>query len=362
MITPREILTQNPTIRESDEFAYWGHTTPLESMLATLDGLDKYGTLLDLDKRDEAEAELAYNAAYILGQFDPEAVYRHYGDEGLVFVAANAPTSYVGEQFNNALAELAGYDKGLFEKARLWAWQKSHTAHCREILSQYAVMEKVTSEWLSRLDIADTLRRHVLPGIRVGDARLADYSLLPLRSKDSYCEPAGWDENWARDFEPEPQNGHPNAKPFKRFDVWLDAPTGYALAYKGMPQAMVAVSCLNQQELIINQLQGVRAKLIDPKSRYGKGAVIGSVASRGLMPFDWQAVMVDVSSQLAHELGMDSLAIQGGENNVWRHKHVKGELGPHISAETAARAYDAPAERLGFVLLEDGNWHWKIKK
>jgi hypothetical protein len=328
-------------------------------MLAGLDQLDGESSLLDLDKDQDSDA-LTYHAAYLLAHLPPEIVFEHYGEEGLFFVACNAPHREAETQFKGALAEMAGYNPDFIQKAKLWAWQKHSTSQSREVLAQYAVMEHVAGDALNQVDLPAILRGSVLPGVTVGDKRLGDYALLPLCSEESFSEPAGWDSTWSHDIMP--ADDAPDSTPITRYSMWLDAPTGFALAYKGRPQAMVTVACLEQNKLIICQLQGVRAKLVDPHNKYSDDGVVGSVHARGLAPFDWQKSMVGVAVELAAGMGLEELVIQGGENNVWRHKRLKGETEPHITAETAARAYDLPAKRLGFVRQDDGNWHWTLVK
>lgn len=345
MIPPSEIF-RDPYVRQLDEVQYWGYSTPLETMLESLDAITTHESLFDLDAQRRGIDSPAYYASVVLGKLPPELIYEHYGEEGLIFVVCHASSLVVGEKFQEALHKFGGYDSALFDKARLWAWQKYNTADCREVLAQYAVIEKVTDGWLGTVDLPAILRECAQPGVVISDRRADDYSLMELCSSDSKYEPAGYDRNWSRDITPE-----------LRYSIWLDTPSGFTLGYKGMPQSIAALECVNQRELMISQLQGVRAKILDPAKKYASDEVIGRASSRGLAPLDWQRVMVAVAAELAQHLGLSALAIQGGENNIWRTKRLHGETEPHITAETAAKAYDIPAMRLGFMASQDGNWH-----
>jgi hypothetical protein len=107
-------------------------------------------------------------------------------------------------------------------------------------------------------------------------------------------------------------------------------------------------------------LQGVQANRVDPDKKYTKEWVIGTIASRGLAPLDWRKLMVDVTTEIAINLGMETVGIQGGVHNKWTKIICDGETAPHLSKAAARKAYDQPAKRLGFTKGKDKNWHKQL--
>lgn len=347
VIAPSE-LYQDPSVKERFEDYNWLRRLPLEAMLVSLDEVVEHPDMVDyLDSLQDTDRDAWYNAKTVITHLPPQAIYDNYGEKTLAWAAANATTLDLAGELKDALADLAGYDKDLFEKARLWCWQKmSMSSKGSDVLAQYAVMDSLMNGALEKVDLTRLLKDSAKPGVELSEKRIADYALIPLRAKEASSRPDGRAKDWDREVEAGIYVG-----------IWLDAPTGFALTYKGRPNALVAVAASSPDGLMIHQLQGVQALKVDSNKKYSKDYVIGSISSRGLAPLDWQKLLVQISEKVANGMGMTQLGIQGGDNNKWTKITCKGETSPHLSKEAAIKAYDVPAERLGLIRGEDGNWH-----
>lgn len=323
-------------------------------LLASLPQLDVQDDKLSfLDKLAEEDYGRKYEIAHALAEASSERVLQAYGPEILAWTAANAGLDSLGERHREGLEKLLGVDAVLFEKARLWDWQNYGKSSGHHILQHYAFMENIGNGALNNLDISAALRSAVRPGIELKDDRIADYSLMPLRAQEARFRPDGWEQTWISK----------ELSPNVTYSIWLDTPTGFALLYKGVPQAVVGLvpNAEVRNELVVCQLQGVQGSRVNPnKSMFSDEYVVSKVGARGLMPFDWQKLMVNLSSNLAISLGYSNLSIQGGANNLWVRTRLKNETEPHLPLELAKTAYDEPAQRLGFAQSEDGNWHKAI--
>lgn len=348
--TTTEELCAQPGVLESLE-RYCDDSA--ETVLVAAQGLDVApDRLAYLDNLKDSDRDVSGNLARILGVLPPETVFRTYGEHVLAWAALNASPSVVRKRLSYMLGELAGYDEVLFEKARLWCWQRcSCCTKTDEILAQHNIMEALHGSALEQVDLPTLLEDSTRPNVVLSKKRIADYSLAPLRAEESFSFPEGREVNWSQDIGP------------LRYNIWLDAPTGFALMYRGAPQAVAAVAAtpFHKNELMIHQLQGVRPYILNPDKSapgYGPDSITGRRSARGLAPLDWQAFLVNTAEAVAARLGMDSLAIQEGKQNYWIKPHDGKPA--HLKEEEAVRAYDEPAARLGFVRGEDGNWHRPI--
>ena len=147
----------------------------------------------------------------------------------------------------------------------------------------------------------------------------------------------GFDDYWSRMGE----IGNP------RYMIYLDAPVGFALLYKGLPNALVGLNCPDKNTVMIRQLQGVISYFINDNHAYKK------TSARGLMPLDWQKLLVDCTVDIAQTANFERIGIQGYTHNRW----------VNISSFTSSKAkekYDGTAERLGFTLKNDQNWYKQL--
>jgi hypothetical protein len=279
----------------------------------------------------------------VLTNLPPQAIIDNYGTEMLAWAAVSATLIKTGEAMVQVLAEQAGYDATLFGKAKLWNWQRAGSREGgKDILGQYGLLHTVLSGGLDEVDLEKVLVNAAHPDVELHKKRLSDYSLLPLRPEEGFLGPYGWAKGW-----------HGETEPGVRYKIWLDTPAGFALTYKGKPNAVaaIALSHTHVSELMIHQLQGVRATKLDPTNQ--RETPIGA---RGLMPLDWRKAMVGISAELASTRDLEHIGIQAGTNNKWTIA-LPGETEPHLTKQAAAQAYDTPARRLGFRQGKDGNWH-----
>lgn len=101
---------------------------------------------------------------------------------------------------------------------------------------------------------------------------------------------------------------------------------------------------------MIYQLQGVRPVKIGTD---GKPA--GNGSSRGLMPINWQKLLVDCVEYIGRQLGYLKIGVQSGHNNRWTIPYVDGKI--HLPLEEALQKYDVVAQRLGFQQGENKDWY-----
>lgn len=342
LVPPAE-LYRDPSLREGVPEAYRPF---LDNYTASLASITEHpDTLAYLDSLGKAEdIELLLNARTVFGFLPPEILRYHYGDEALIWTAANVAWSEVQARHRAAVSDLLGHDQDRFLKA--WRWEREHrpgaAVSAENLIAQLAVMNKVMDGGLKDIDFHHLLRNAALPGVELSQKRLQDYALTPLKIMEG--DSGGRVENWHGDIEPT-----------LRYRLWQDAPAGYGLFYKGRPNAQAAVAVVDNRELMLYQLQGVRPERLDP-AKIGKAKVIGRVAARGLMPLDWRKCLIEVAAGLASSLGLQSLGIQEGKQNKWVSVQP-GDTEPHLTVEQAVAAYDTPAQRLGFERGANGNWY-----
>lgn len=214
-------------------------------------------------------------------------------------------------------------------------------------------MQAVKADALENIDLPDLLIANAKEGVTLDKKRLESYALEPIAADayNSYYD-GGRVHRWTKLSDMNEVI----------YPIWIDAPTGFALTYKGAPNAVTALSMPDTDEIMINQLQGVRGERVDlTKSIYDTTRVIGVVSSRGLAPLDWHGVMVGATEQLATNLDIPKTGIQAAANNVWTKKRGNDDE-PHLSIETAERIYDKTAKLLGYAKNSDHdtNWHKPI--
>lgn len=325
----------------------WSNQSPLEEMLLVADAVvGQQDPVAYLDGLEDTDRRGLMEIKKLITSLPAKVIYANYGSEMLAWAAANVTSD--AQKLYEGLEKYAGIDPMLFEKARLWEWKRRCSSKGKNVLGQYSVMEYLTQGGLDKVDLEGILASAALPGVELSQKRLKDYALIPLVSEESFSKADGRAKDWY----------YLQGSSDIYWGIWLDAPTGFALTYKGKPNAVVALAKSGASELMIYQLQGVQAKKIDLKRRYEKDNVIGLIGARGLAPLDWQKVMVEVAQELARGQDIPIVGLQAGKNNKWTRVLDDGQ--PHISMETAERAYDATGERLGFKRGANDNWFKKL--
>lgn len=292
----------------------------------------------------------ALRISEVLREIPPEAVVDDIGEDVAAWLSIGSVIQGHNDAINEVLKNRFGYDIDALNTARLWYWRRLGSRPTKHALAEYGLMQSMRSGALDTVDLPALLHENAVKDVELSDARIDDYELKALETN----------------FEDERLIGTPinfNTRPSENlwYDVYLDAPTGFMLTYKDVPQAMAAVAMETPTELMIHQLQGVNPKRIDTTLPRGK-QVLGNISARGLAPLDWRKLMVDISERIARQNNATSLGIQAGENNTWRSPGSDGS-DPHMTREDGERSYDAPAQRLGFAKSPDdsrGNWHRDI--
>jgi hypothetical protein len=198
---------------------------------------------------------------------------------------------------------------------------------------------------LGKVELPRILNELIKPGQDLSEDKLSNYSLLPLMSESFGLSNNGADAEvwWGRIIDED-----------KVISIHLDNPIGLALTYNNVPKAVISLGANKPNELMIYQIQGVKPKplenrpiLKNEKRKY---------STWGLEVLDWKQAMVQISQNLAGDIGFDSVAIQSAANNHWVNRLDKqGNI--CMKLEDAKKIYDTTAISMGFGLKEDGNWH-----
>lgn len=282
----------------------------------------------------------------------PELLYARSRAEGVAQVALYAASLESPENITpwmEAMKDVDGFDEDLFQKAQNWSERHNSAYHPSEVLSHYALMDTIANGGLQTIDLPALLRASAKPGVQLGSQRMEDYELHPIRAARA-GEPRGFSKEWRHTvtFSTDTEEHF--------YSIYLDAPVGIVLCYKSKPNAVVAMTT-NGREMMIHQLQGIKGYRADPRlpHNHHDARVNGRISSRGLMPLDWQKLMVQVATEMATKMGATSLGIQGSKNIRWT-KPVRVDANPRMTVEAAIKAYDDSAQRLGFIQEDDGNW------
>lgn len=264
----------------------------------------------------------------------PLPLIQEYGVRTLSWLIGNGDDRFAKDLTAHLGSE--GYHEDLLQKSRTAARYFNSSPKSRDVMRHYRLMDAIQGQQLHAVDLAERLQESRSDRENpLTDKRLGDYALQPLKIQSSDTSTHGY-TTW-----------QPPTKPGVDYSMWLDTPTGFCLTYKGTPQVTVGLTMNTEtNELVIQQLQRKFGKRYDQATKRYLGTV---VPPRGLMPLDWQRAMVGVSAEVAQSIGITSLAIRGGRKIPSRTCK--------ISEDQAIRAYDAPAERLGFTEYADGDWH-----
>ena len=348
-LRPASELYDNET-REAFIFPYKGvNLDPTLEVLDTLAAGAETDLIAPMDELRETDFDRYHDCRKVLGHLSARTLVENYGAETLFMARIETHFEDEAERFDQGLLDYTDFDPRLVEKARLWAWTHQRFQKTAETLTNYRVMDYVLNGGLEDIDAGEHVQKTAKPGLPLSDKRIANYSLLPMQAKGTY--EYGPEISW---------NGRREQEPGVYYDVYMDTPYGFALAYKGKPQAVVGLSA-GSDELMIHQLQGIRPWKYDraqPMPDTTKDMT--RAGARGLYPLDWQATMVSVTNELAREFLIPSVGIRAGEKNEWYRTIQHGETEPHLTYDAAVKAYDEPAKRLGFTQGEDGDWHQPV--
>jgi len=281
----------------------------------------------------------------------PQVVIDSLGEEVALWASIASDISGYSDDMDATLEEKLGYSMKDIEIARGFNYRKQLMRESVPgVLAQYSLMQAVRSDAVANIDLPAILQDSAKEGIELSSSRVDDYALIPIEAENynTYYDGGhikGWDDDEEKGI---------------GYSSWIDTPTGFALTYKGIPNAIAGLAMHSTDTVMIHQLQGVKANRIDPsKSVYSKERVLGKISSRGLMPLDWQKVMVQTAEQVTRTLDIPKAGILASENNVWTKKRFRTDTVPHITLEQAANAYDKPAERLGYVRDKTKQNNWK---
>lgn len=330
-----------------DDWSWPQGTPPFNDAVAMANELhlqDDPLTYLDDIREEDYHRAIAINRTLLF--LPPEKVIENFGDDVALWLSSSSVLQGDNKAINQALQDMRGYNMADFEIAKGWVWRHGHKrASTKREIALYSLMQAVKGDALQSVDLDRALIESARPEVTLSQKRLADYALVAIASDDynSYYD-GGRVWTWAQ------TDGKEVCYP-----VWIDAPTGFALTYRGIPNAIGALSTPSPHDVMIHQIQGVAGKKIDhAKPLYSKEFLGDSVSARGLAPLDWQSVIIKVSEQIATQQGAQRIAVQSATHNVWT-KLRGNDKQPHITVEQAQRNYDQPAQRLGYVQDETGD-------
>jgi hypothetical protein len=307
---------------------------------------EKFDLVTSLDRLAETDpaAWLARRSEIV--SLAPAVISERYGNDVLVWAAANVDDELERRRLVGVLAELAGYDRVALLKAIKWSKLRYKTSRGSLVMAAYKLADAVLNDRLD-IDLPDLLRRSAAPGVDLSSKRIEEYSLLPVQAGG--MRTTGFiPETYA----PVEQDTY--------YKSAVDGPLGYLLTWKRRPQAVVAIGASSPSEIMIYQMQGIVGKRHE--SPMPESPVIKIIKARGLAPLMWRRFLIDLVDRVGSQItGIRTIAIQEGAQNRWTGYRTPGESEPHLSLEAAQRAYDIPAEQAGFVRGDDGNWHREIE-
>lgn len=198
------------------------------------------------------------------------------------------------------------------------------------------LIEYTNNGFTEHVDLAQLIKDNTKKEVTLSDKRINDYSLNPLNTPDSNI--CGMEKKWGS-FQKY------DGSRTKKFSIFLDTPIALGLFYKGEPNAIIGFIAENRQTLMVHQIQGVRPRIFDYKKKISKKG-----SSRGLMPLNWEDLLVNCVEQLAKEMNFKKTAIKSGYNSKWFFPASKRILD----------RYDLIAEKLGYRQRSNQNWYKDI--
>lgn len=238
-----------------------------------------------------------------------------YGERALAWTHLNYD-SKDSPAYKEALAQTS-YDVSRLQCATSWAWIRNR-GNLPFAEAQYGLMSRFDAAVQAvpvQEIIADTLR----PGVRCSPQKLGAYSLRSLELDRSDGFVYGSSHRFAD-------------------DIYLDAPLGFAIYYKDVPQIVGGVSLSYPTELMLYQMQRL--------------SVDHSQSGRGWPRLNWQATLVQTAEHIATQNGLMFTGIQNAKRNRWARRHKK-----HFTPKIAHKIYDNTARDLGYWRGKDGDWH-----
>ena len=294
-----------------------------------------------LDSRDVSEN---FDLELVLSGVDPKFILDEFGQKMLVWVTLNSPYTTISRRFDRAISELTDIDIQTLERSSLYAWQFLGTAKTSEVMNLYHLTCALDNGILEEVNLPKLLKRCAKEGVTLSDKRIKNYSLESIVPSED-TDTRGYERTWGKKI-------HRN----KVYSIYLDAPIGITLMYKGEPSAIVTFGTKDSHVLMIYQMQGVRVLVID----YDKKVVVNE-HTRGLAVLDMRRFLVELTKELMNLTNSQSgttfeqLAIRSGHNNRWTEEYNDGKI--HLPLDEALRIYDGTATDLGFSLGKDRNWY-----
>ena len=142
------------------------------------------------------------------------------------------------------------------------------------------------------------------------------------------------------------QGFSPNEQPKNNAQiVWLDSSSGVGIFYEGKINAVVSMYCPTKDTLMLVQYQ-----YINPVNQHRKKGVLElehTGTPLALHYFDIKKFAVALGKYISKELGMQRVAIQSAENNMWVKKNMEDPKAG-LTIERAKVVYDKNALSHGF--------------
>lgn len=350
-ISVRELYDRHP-------FNYNVQSWPLFSGLDECAGLlgdlhlqeDPVAFLENLQYSEEGYAA-QIKAATVLAELPPEVVIENFGEGVAVWLYCAHDLERYDASIGAALEKKLGINSALLELTRDWHCANRLDTPSEVILENYRLTKEMQGT-LDEIDLERVLSGSANPDVELSSKRLADYSVAPLTTID---HDATYNTGRAAEVFT-PDNGMDTWH-----NIWLDAPSGFALLYKGLPNAVAGIAMRGIDSVIIHQIQGTHNSTHHPTDS-NKARVL---RPRGLAPLDWRKVMVEITEQLARSRGLGSTTIRAAHNNQWTVIESSVTGAPLLPMKAAVRTYDETAARLGYVqpeLADDArqNWHKEL--
>ena len=196
-----------------------------------------------------------------------------------------------------------------------------------------------TGHWQIQEKMRDLLSKYGVNGFK--EERIQHYSMNIIILESSRLYSFHHDETVILD-----QEKKKSEEIKERGPVYMDAPLGFCLSYRGQPNALVAFWPESASFALVHQIQGINTRLRDGKRVRDY--------SRGLIDLDWRPMMLEFASWAAQQAGM-KIAVLGAKNNSWTRPDPGGRF--HIDYLRAVELYDKLAERTGMQKAENGNYY-----
>jgi hypothetical protein len=281
----------------------------------------------------EEELKPDYNnhdAALALMFLPAAAIKEHFSERTLLWTWAHM---YIDDEeaLVRGIQETTGRDATLLRKAREAQWNlESNGRDLDNILRTYDMLNAVKEQRMT-VPVQECLLGKEAVAAKEGQKYTITFHYPRKHYYRSYIQ-----EFWESQYE-----------------IYLDAPIGMLLRYKGVPQAIAGMMPHNQA-LMIYQLQGIRSRAdkagdtVEGKRR---------TSARGIGRLRWVDTLVNCTAAVAHQWGFAEVAVREGCKNRWCHEPHHGEKEPPLTFEEAFKRYDATAIRLQFTQHADKNWY-----